>query len=264
MYEQLIRAGVPELDAKKVIAYFNSDKNSKPVWDLNDDKSRLSLAVKYSNAGLVLDGTNVVITGRNRAFITAVGFKNKVLSIYPEAEFDIQLVSEGDEFNFEKNSGVVTYHHKFNDPFGAKPIIGAYAFVKTDSGQVLEFLDRPTFEKMKKTAMMQKTWNDWESEFWLKSVIKRVCKRKFNDAVKEIEDLDNEDYDLKSKNVKNDVEALDENIDSAITFLEESDTIEELKERWSKIDSNIMGIAKVLAAKDSKKAELIKESKSDK
>lgn len=260
MYEQLTIAGFREDEAKKVVNYFESNRDNKAIWTLNDNDSRLDLALKYHSVGLLLDGINVVITGKGRAFITYIGYKNKVLSIYPEAEFDVQLVSEGDEFSFEKNSGEVKYHHKFNDPFGAKPIIGAYAFVKTNSGQVLEFLDRPTFEKMKKTAMMTKTWNDWESEFFLKSVIKRVCKRKFNDIVKDIEELDNNDYEVnnqtRGKVTVTRTSSESDAAKEAIRLLEEAKTRDELKKIWSETPRIVQVVESVQKAKDNMKAKL--------
>lgn len=259
MYEELIRAGVPKYRVEKIIQYVESNKNEKVFSTLNNQSSIKELAIKYHNVGLTLDGVNVVVTGKNRAFITYIGFKNKVLSTYPEAEFDVQVVKEGDEFSFEKNSGEVTYHHKIVNPFTDSPIIGAYAFIKTNAGQVIEFLDRSTFENMKKSAMMKTTWNTWESEFWLKSVVKRACKRKFYDIVKDIESLDNEDYS--PSKVNKDIEALDEDINSAIEYLKEAESLEELKKRWTQIDREIQQIKEVVEAKDFAKEQLSKEPK---
>jgi len=51
-------------------------------------------------------------------------------------------------------------------------------------------------EKMKKVAIIKNIWAEWEGEMILKSVIKRACKRHFNDLVVNIESLDNENYNI--------------------------------------------------------------------
>ncbi len=163
----------------------------------------VKIYIKYAAVGIVVDGINAVVTGKNKVFITWVGYKNKVISVYPESEFDTQLVRKGDDIKFAKESGSVVYTHTIADPFSSnKDIIGAYCVIKNKRGEFLETLGKDDFENMKASAMMTSTWNKWESEFWLKSVIKRACKRHFNDVVEEIEKIDNEDYTVEDNYVK--------------------------------------------------------------
>lgn len=262
--DAMLQNGIPENIVKKILAYWDSDKNNKAVWELNDGATRVKLATKFWNLGIPLDGLNAAITGKNKVFITWVGYKNKVLSIYPNAQFDVQLVHEGDDYEFNKDSGKVIYTHKMADPFASPPIKGAYAVLKYERGEVLETLDRPTFEKMKKTSMMVKTWNDWESEFFLKSVIKRVCKRAFHDEFAEIEKIDNEDYDLNEGNGKVKVTrtpAKTDEIKEAKDFLNTSKNLDDLRESWGKISRNAQNNEDVLKLKNELKDNLSKDHK---
>jgi hypothetical protein len=151
--------------------------------------------------GILIDGVNAVITGRNMAMVTFHGYKNAVLRVYPEAQIDIQLVREGDDFKVAKKSGAVMYSHNIADPFADQEakIIGAYAVFKTKRGEFLETLNKTDYEKMEKSSKMSYLWDQWPSEFWLKSVIKRACKRHFYDIVAEIDKVDNDDFGLEEK-----------------------------------------------------------------
>lgn len=205
MKDALISKGLPAPEASKFTLYVTNAKaaesgkeeKKQPVTN-NSDQQLMSLAVKFWNMGILIDGVDAVITGRNMAMVTFNGYKNKVLRTYPETQFDIQLVREGDEFSFSKESGHITYTHKIKDPFGTSDakIIGAYVVFKNKRGEFLEALNRADYEEMKKASKQQYLWGQWESEFWLKSVIKRAAKRHFYDVVAEIDKNDNEDYGI--------------------------------------------------------------------
>lgn len=199
--DKLLEANHPLSEVERFLAYVfdakkaEENKDKKPVSS-NSDDMLYSLFTKYRNLGLVIDGVNVVITGRNMAMVTFHGYKNKVLETYPEAKVDMGLVREGDTFTLAKESGGVLYSHSVADPFGNKPIIGAYVVFITKRGEFVETLNKDDFGQMKKGSKMQSIWDTWASEFWLKSVIKRACKRHFYDIVAEIDKIDNEDYGL--------------------------------------------------------------------
>jgi hypothetical protein len=205
MKEALISKGLTPEAASKFSLYVTNakaaeagkDANKRPVSN-NDDQQLMALAIKFWNMGILIDGVDAVITGRNMAMVTFNGYKNKVLRTYPETEFDIQLVREGDTFSFSKESGHITYSHKISDPFGTGDgkIIGAYVVFKNKRGEFLEALNRADYEEMKKQSKQTQLWGKWESEFWLKSVIKRAAKRHFYDVVAEIDKNDNDDYGI--------------------------------------------------------------------
>ncbi len=201
--EELTKHHLPEDVVNRIVTYINNAKreeakkeaNKRPVTNNSADQL-YGLIMKWWAQGLAVDGVNVVITGNNMAMVTFNGYKNKVLATYPETQFDIQLVREGDEFKVSKESGSVVYTHNIADPFESTEhqIIGAYCIFKNKRGEYLETLNQTDYEKMKSASKQAYLWGQWESEFWLKSVIKRACKRHFYDVVEEIDKMDNDDY----------------------------------------------------------------------
>lgn len=141
-----------------------------------------------------LDGVNYVISGNRMIMPTYKAFKNKIYMVYPESVIDLQLIREGDTYHFAKESGSVIYSHDIADPFAdTEPTIkGAYCIIKNSRGEFLETLNKNDYEAMRNSSKSPKLWDTWESEFWLKSVIKRACKRHFNDITRSIEEKDNE------------------------------------------------------------------------
>ena len=120
---------------------------------------------------------------------------------YPEAIFDIQLVRQGDEFNFTKDNGKVVYTHKIKNPFEENPVVGGYCVLKLRTGEFLELLSRVELEKIRKKATASNVWNEWTNEMYLKSIIRRTCKRHCQDVVIELDKIDNENFDLAKEDV---------------------------------------------------------------
>lgn len=124
-------------------------------------------------------------------------YKNRLIQNYPETIIDIQLVYNNDTFDFRKDSGKVIYTHQINDPFNPKKeIVGGYCVIKNKLGEFIEIMNKTEIEKCKRVAKMKNIWDTWESEMYLKTIIKRACKRFFYDVVKDIEEEDNKNYDL--------------------------------------------------------------------
>lgn len=202
--DRLKKIRMPVGDINKFLAYVHGQKDQERGKDYqpvtkNSAEQLYTMAFKFWSLGLIIDGVNVVITGRGMAMVTYHGYKNKVKQIYPDATFDVQVVREGDEFSVSKESGEVQYSHKINDPFGEKGIVGAYCIIKINGNHYFEALGKADFNEMKNASKNPSTWKKWESEFWLKSVIKRACKRHFNDITVEIDKVDNDDYGLADK-----------------------------------------------------------------
>jgi len=142
------------------------------------------------------------------------------LNIYPETIFDMQNVNEGDTFSFLKESGKVIYSHKMNDPFATnKKIIGTYCIIKNCRGEFIETLNQDDIKKMRNVANTQAIWDTWEGEMILKSVIKRACKRHFNDIVVNIETLDNDNYEPENVTIDSDIQ----------TKIQNCNTVDELQ-----------------------------------
>lgn len=203
LYDKLVKKDYPTADIKKFVAYVDNANreekkkpNDKKSVTKNDTNTLYSLFVKYYELGVVIDGVDAVVSGYNMVMITYHGYKNRIIRSYPESEIDLQLVREGDDYNFAKESGAVVYSHNIADPFSLaeKPIVGAYVVIKNKRGEFLELLNKSDYEKMQQSSKMSYLWQKWPSEFWLKSVIKRACKRHFYDLVAAIDKQDNEDF----------------------------------------------------------------------
>lgn len=200
--DSLLDKGYDKTKVSKFVAYLagESDKGSASPVLKNKQGELYNMFVKYYNAGTNIDGVNVVITGNKMALITANGYRNKLKQLYPDLFLDVQLVREGDTFEFEKNDGKVSYTHKIGSPFEAKKIIGAYCVLRYGNGnELLETLNPEDFAKMKDSSRNQSTWNKWESEFWKKSVVKRASKTNFSEEVSQLDELDNTDYGLEDE-----------------------------------------------------------------
>lgn len=211
----LLEKGKNQSKVEKAITYLSTaDQTAK-----HNDTELYTLISKYLNAGTNLDGVNVILSGKNMGLITFHGYMNKVKALHPNVFFDVQLVKDGDTFAFKKVNSEVEYTHEFKDPFGAKPIVGAYCVVKLNNeanNQSLELLTKEDFDKMKSSSRNTSTWNKWESEFWRKSVIKRACKVYFAEEVADLEKIDNDDYGLNDlENEKADKQTKDDIIANA-------------------------------------------------
>ena len=163
------------------------------------EQNAIELFNKVALDNLYIDGETITLGYKGKLLVTYnyQAYKNLVINAYPESAFDMQNVYKGDDFSFRKESGKVLYTHKINDPFSTKKeIIGTYCIIKNNRGEFLETLNMEEIAKMKKTATTTNVWDTWESEMILKSVIKRACKRHFKDIVRNVEAIDNENYDL--------------------------------------------------------------------
>lgn len=180
---------------KKIAEKVKNDKTQK--WESRyhfDAGWLLQSIAECIDTGFALDGVNYVITGNKMYMPTYKAFKNKLYMVYPETVIDLQLVREGDTIEFAKESGAVLYTHNLANPFEATEgkIVGAYCVIKNSRGEFLETLNNTDYQKMRNASKTPSTWDKWQSEFYLKSVIKRACKRHFNDITKQIEERDNE------------------------------------------------------------------------
>ena len=212
-YEAIIK-GLKESKPEEVNIYISYLRKLETDKDINKvlknkwypyfkEIQAINLFKKVAMDGLFIDGQTITLQYKGGVIISYnyQAYKNKLLQIYPETTFDIQLVHQGDTFSFKKESGKVFYKHEIKDPFGTKTIQGAYCVIKNSRGEFLETLNMDEITKMKNVAKTQVIWKAWEGEMVLKSMMKRACKRHFNDIVVNIEKIDNENYELETVNV---------------------------------------------------------------
>lgn len=193
-------------------------------------KSEEDLANYYNivrNDGLEFDGKHITIqsTGISYDFIA---YKNKMMLVYPETIFDVQLVREGDSYQFQKNSGKVAYKHEILNPFENKPVIGGYAVIKNSRGEFATFLSEKDFQKHRKVAKTDYIWNQWPDEMRMKTIVKKACKIHFEDMFRVIEEQDNKQNDLENSldipiEVKQAIEKIDNKEDLSKYYKENCD-----------------------------------------
>lgn len=152
---------------------------------------------RVAEEGLVFDGEHITLQSTGISF-DYIAYKNKMFLAYPESEIDVALVYAGDDFSFSKESGKVRYTHNIIDPFGQKDneVVGGYCVIKNKRGEFLTTLSKADIEKHRKVAKTDYIWAQWFKEMALKTVIKKAVKIHFADVYQEIEQEDNEAYDL--------------------------------------------------------------------
>ena len=267
LYESLVTAGVRETYAKAMYGYVMQARRDEarqlakkggaaktPVGG-NTTQELIDIGVRWDRLGLPVDGTNVMITGKAMAMITANGYKNKVLQLYPGTVWDQQLVRKGDVFTISKQDGKISYSHVISDPFGSQPIVGAYVLIKNKRGEFFESLNPEDYQKMRGQSKQMALWDKWSSEFWNKSVVKRACKRHFNDDFEEIEAYDNQHYGI-DENAKPQQEP-DEMVEMAVKQLESQTDVGELKRVFMSL-GELMKLPEIVAAKDRAKVAIAK------
>lgn len=197
-----------DYDNVKVDIFYNYisslKKEEGTAWAKSyKDTDYVNIFKKEAKKGLFIDGESVTLIQRfikGKGNILSVNYdyhayKNRVIQAYPESIFDFDIVYDGDEFSFEKESGKVSYTHKKNDPFNTKKeILGAYGIIKNRRGEFIEILTIEDINKMKQSSKMTFIWNTWFDRMVKKSIIKRICSSAFNDFVSDLEKEDNENY----------------------------------------------------------------------
>ncbi len=206
---------------------------------------------KVAATGFFIDGENITI-GNNGISLNYQAYKNLVIRKYPEATFDIQLVRKGDEFSFFKANGTVSYSHVFTNPFSDEDYIGGYCIIKLRTGEFIELLSVKDLEKIRKTAKTDYIWKEWLSEMYLKTILKRACKRHMKDVVEVLDRMDNDNYELPEG---------DEPDDVMRGLINACKTNEELTALWNKHKSDKRSKEETKAVIDAcaaRKAEILK------
>jgi hypothetical protein len=256
MEQNLTKKGYNKVDVDTYVKYVNHLKTA-----VNRDNAKLYLwATKISDEeyillfeqakelGLTLDGDTVTIENKGQVKLNFnyQAYKNLVLVKYPETVFDIQLVYQGDTFNFKKENGKVIYNHTINNPFdNNKKIVGAYCIIKNRCGEFIEIMNEKEILKCKNCAKTKNIWEAWESEMYKKTIIKRSCKTNFKDVVLNIDRMDNEDYDLSKAGAetKEDNELKNTPFNIFLTLLNSQNKTEEEKakliDEWNMTDNNV-------------------------
>ena len=167
---------------------------------------------------MYIDGKNITLSNRGIDY-NYKAYKNKMFLVYPESKVDVQLVYKEDVFSFSKKSGEVFYSHDLVNPFDQKDtdVKGGYCVIKNRRGEFLHIMSKEDIEKCRKVAKTDKIWREWFKQMALKTVIKGACALHFSDIYQNIEDNDNENYNLENP------------VDIDIDYKSQIDDITELK-----------------------------------
>lgn len=235
-----------DFDSKEVsvfVSYINELKNQKNKdgslkykWSYYlTDEILIDLYSKVSIDKLYIDGETVTLEykGKVNVVYNYQAYKNRVLRAYPESKFDMQNVYNKDEFEFSKENGKVNYKHQIKSAFSNdKKIIGCYCIIKNKRGEFIETLNRSEIEKMRNAAKFDGIWKNWFGEMALKSVIKRSCKRHFKDITSNMDNIDNESYDLEKIDIEKDLQTqiseVEKTDDLKKIYKDNKDTVEDL------------------------------------
>lgn len=174
-------------------------------------EEQIALWFKAQRMHINIDGENCWFDYSNGIMFNYIAMRNAVLSIYPRGRFDQGIVLQGDEFTCGKDQNGITYDLKKSNPFARlnfsidehthqisseSNILGCYAafWANDDTGtEVLEVMNLEDINSCIQSSKNLKSWSTYPTEFLIKTVIKRVCKRVRTDdrGIQELLDFDN-------------------------------------------------------------------------
>jgi len=178
----------------------NKDHTPKYTWFTSKPEQYLIDCFReVAENGLVFDGEHITLQNTGISF-DYQAYKNKMLLAYPDSIIDDDLVYEKDTFEFKKYSGKVTYSHDIADPFSRneEQIIGGYCVIKNKRGEFLTMLSKADIDKHRKVAKTDYIWKQWFVEMARKTVLKKACKKHFDDIYQNIMKIDNENSDIEN------------------------------------------------------------------
>lgn len=233
---ELLQKGYKEIDINIFYDYLvKLASDNRTAWINNVHDQQVIVAYeKVTKTGVVVDGEMVRLEYRaktNEVFASYDyhAYKNRVIHKYPETLFDVQVVYHGDDFQFSKENGKVTYSHKFGNPFATnKQLIGAYCIIKNTRGEFIELVNNDDIKNFRASANTTAIWDAWLSEMVKKSVVKRACKTHFKDIVQDIDEVDNENYNPNIGGKTTNQKATERTVQRKLNAIHNSKSIQEL------------------------------------
>lgn len=196
---------------KYILSVLNEIKKTR-----GDDKKDLTVCTPESIVMAVKTACdlNLEIDSRQHCHIIKygqvatlqIGYRGFIYSIkksYPDANIDVQLVYEGDDFKLVKEGDKTSYTLVRNNPFALQDkIIGGFCYISYTVGNRLvsfcETMSKSEILKIKGKAKQDFIWKDWFEEKAKVAIIRRACKIHFSglQEIAEIAEFDNQEYDL--------------------------------------------------------------------
>lgn len=197
---------------KYILSVLNEIKKTK-----GDDKKDLTTCTPESIVMAVKTACdlNLEIDSRQHCHIVKygqvanlqIGYRGFIYSIkkfYPDANIDVQMVYDGDEFKIIKEGDVTTYSLTRLNPFASQnDIIGGFCYISYTLGNRLvsfcETMSKSEILKIRSKAKQDFIWKEWFEEKAKVAIIRRACKIHFSglQEITNITDYDNQEYELK-------------------------------------------------------------------
>lgn len=147
--------------------------------------------------------------GKATMQISYKGFLAKIKEHYPDMDYTVGMVYDGDEFSVSDKDGYQAYTHVPKDAFNQtdKGLKGIFVCLSwSENGQKCKkvmVVPKADLDKMQKKSKGG-NWSDWYSQMAIKSAIKRACKVHFASisTLADIAEYDNkQNFDLKSDTI---------------------------------------------------------------
>lgn len=173
-----------------------------------DAQSVKATMIEAANRGVYIDGRQnayLVKYGNKCTFQMGWrGYLAKIKEFYPDADFIVEPVYQGDDVQIWNDNGQQKYTHKKAGAFrsGEKGFIGIlFAVTYTDNGRLIQRVADVPAERIQRAKNAAKQDYIWKSDFIEKAkaaAIKNACKQLFASiqGLQDIVDYDNrENYD---------------------------------------------------------------------
>lgn len=185
---------------------------NEKLKDCTND-SILTACIDAINLGLSVDNRNhAYLVPYGKKATLQIGWKGYVYKIkekHPEADFQIGLVFEGDEFtDVETIDGMDTFRHKKVNPFcnDYNKLMGAYCYITYyaagERKGKLTLMGKDEIKQIRTTAKSDTFWGKWWNEMVKKTVIRRACKTIFTGLVDDLDNADNDNFIFENDSAK--------------------------------------------------------------
>lgn len=188
-------------EVRKSVGTKNDLTTCKPESIVNAciDAVKMELAVDgRQHAHLIKrgDGVNLQIGYRGYAHRINTRLENPIIIT--------DVVYQGEDIDVIQDGSKAKVIHKKGNPFTTQRttnrIVGAYAMIEWGSQDsrmsTCTVMDRAEIDKIKGKAQTQYIWNEWFEEKAKVAVLRRACKVHFAGLTKDLDDYDNQNYDL--------------------------------------------------------------------
>lgn len=163
------------------------------------------------------------------------GYIHRVCEHNPSTEFQTGLVFERDELEVFKQDGVAHYKHKCETPFPSKKdmaenLSGAYCYISYQINGYnyshIELIGKDDISIIRSKAKSDNVWDEFFSEQIKKAIIRRACKVPFAKVVNDLDELDNQNFDLNKEDHPQKRSSWDDALQKEREAMEKKNTIE--------------------------------------